>query len=304
MIYTVTLNPALDHELTVPELVENEPLRATASRNDFGGKGFNVSRMVAALGGRSVAVGFVGGKTGEKLEAGLNESGIETSFIWLAEETRTNVSIVYPSGYVKVNESGPTVTQRDIEQLFKRVETLARPDDWWVLAGSLPPGAPAGLYAELTAVLKAKQTTVFLDTSGQALALGCQGEPDWCKPNESEVIALTQEPDPVQAARQMRTLGVQNVALTRGGQSSFIVTADACWEGASPQIVEQNPIGAGDSFVGGMVYSLSQGSTVADAFRTGLACGAAAASLPGTQMGSSALIERLRAETAVTVGCE
>src|SRR3954451_24411287 len=112
MIYTVTLNPALDRELTVPALVFDDVLRATETRVDCGGKGFNVSRMLAALGAESIALGFAGGHTGAMLRDGLAALGIETDFVQIGGETRTNVSIVMTNDghYVKVNEAGPTIS--------------------------------------------------------------------------------------------------------------------------------------------------------------------------------------------------
>src|SRR5262245_32359069 len=106
MIYTVTLNPALDRELTVPALVFDEVLRAAESRVDWGGKGFNVSRMLSTLGAQSIALGFAGGRTGEMLHQGLTALGIETDFVWVAGETRTNISIVAAghAQHMKVNE--------------------------------------------------------------------------------------------------------------------------------------------------------------------------------------------------------
>ena len=114
MIYTVTLNPALDRELAVAAVAFDEVLRATDSRVDCGGKGFNVSRMLASLGAESVALGFAGGRTGEALRDGLRALGITTDFVEIAGETRTNVSIVTHdhAHYIKVNEPGPTITAR------------------------------------------------------------------------------------------------------------------------------------------------------------------------------------------------
>ena len=108
MIYTVTLNPAVDRELRVPAIEFDTVLRASAWRVDFGGKGFNVSRMLCALGAESVALGFAGGRAGELLRDGLHALGIATDFVWVPGETRTNVSIVSeaPPRYVKVNEPG------------------------------------------------------------------------------------------------------------------------------------------------------------------------------------------------------
>lgn len=299
MIYTVTLNPALDYELTVPDIIENEPLRASGTRFDFGGKGFNVSRMIATLGGESVALGFVGGKTGERLEAGLAADGIRTSFIWLEEETRINVSIVAQGKYVKANAAGPQVALQKVDALLAQVEALAQPGDWWVLAGSLPRGVPMEIYATLTAILRKKQSIVFIDTSGEPLRHACGARPHWGKPNLSEAAALTGETDPAAAARQMQELGMNSVALTAGERPSWLFTDRGMWQGISPDIEEANPIGAGDSFVGGLVYGLHAGQALDEAFRLALACGTAAASLPGTQIGVPEQIDAIKEKVTV-----
>lgn len=299
MIYTVTLNPALDRELTVPQIIENEVLRATRTQVDFGGKGFNVSRMISALGGESTAVGFVGGKSGELLQDGLIAVGIRTEFVWLSGETRTNVSIVENGRYIKVNEAGPTVSAAEFKSLLDRIKALASADDWWVLAGSLPPGVPVDAYAQITAVLKKKRAKVFLDSSGEALKQGCQSAPNWVKPNDSELKQLTGLDDLVAGIQAMRQFGPKNIALTLGANGVMLVTPKGLWHGKPPQIVEKNPIGAGDSFVGGMVLALSRGETPLSAMKWGLACGSATASLSGTQVGSLAQVVALKDDVVV-----
>jgi fructose-1-phosphate kinase PfkB-like protein len=109
VIYTVTLNPALDRELKVPEIVFGEVLRASAQQVDFGGKGFNVSRALRGLGAESVALGLVGGFAGKMIAAGLARLGIRTDFVEVAGETRTNVTVVDPGRHIKVNEAGPEI---------------------------------------------------------------------------------------------------------------------------------------------------------------------------------------------------
>src|SRR4051794_19429177 len=123
MIYTVTLNPALDRELTVPALVFDDVLRASATRVDCGGKGFNVGRMLGALGAESVALGFAGGHTGSMLRDGLAALGIATDFVWVAGETRTNISIVTTryDRHIKVNEPGPTISPNEQAELRAQV---------------------------------------------------------------------------------------------------------------------------------------------------------------------------------------
>ncbi len=128
MIYTITLNPAVDKELVVPALEFDTVLRSQKINVDYGGKGFNVSRILKSLGTDSVALGFAGGNSGELLRNGLSSLGIDTDFVWVDGETRTNVSIVTetPSHYVKVNEPGPTISAKELEALRQKVNALGR----------------------------------------------------------------------------------------------------------------------------------------------------------------------------------
>ncbi len=300
MIYTVTLNPAVDKELVVPEIAFDAVLRASETRLDFGGKGFNVSRMLHSLGAASVALGFAGGKSGELLRDGLEALGIATDFVWVGGETRTNVSVVTEpaSHYLKVNEPGPTISAAELAELRQKVRGLARPDDWWVLAGSLPPGVETTVYAHLIQDIQSAGGRVILDTSGEALGLGCAARPFLAKPNDVEAQQLTGLPveTPAQiaaAAQAMQAQGVGNVVVSLGKAGALLAEETAVYQAISPTIQERNPIGAGDSMVGGLVYALSQGHSVAEALRWGIACGAATASMPGTAVGERPLVEQL-----------
>lgn len=306
MIYTLTLNPALDRELTVPDLAFDEVLRATALRIDYGGKGFNVSRALAALGAESVALGFVGGKTGEKLEAGLASLGIKTDFTWLGDETRTNVSVVSEREphYLKVNESGPTVTTTEQAALMDKVEDLARPGDWWVLAGSLPPGATETLYADAIERLRSVGANAILDTSGLPLRLGCESGPFVVKPNAHEASELTGQPvttvaEARAAAESIHTLGVRLVLVSMGRGGAILSDGEKIWRARPPEVEERNPIGAGDASVAGLVWGLSQELPLPDVLRWSMACGAAAASLDGTAVGSHEFVESLVEQVSI-----
>lgn len=305
-IFTVTLNPAVDRELTVSAIEYNRVLRAGAWRIDYGGKGFNVSRMLQSLGAESTAIGFAGGKSGELLQEGLEALGIATNFVWIDGETRTNVSIVAEetSQYIKVNEPGPIVSPQEQERLVEKVSSLSAPGDWWVLAGSLPPGIFAAYYRKLIEVIQAKGARVLLDTSGEALALGCEAFPEWVKPNDVELQGLTDIPTTSQthvlaAARLLQTRGVPNVFVSMGKRGAVMVGKQGAWQLTTPTVMERNPIGAGDSLVGGLVWGLSRGLDPVESARWGLACGAAAASLSGTAVGSRELVELLFLQTGV-----
>ena len=300
MIYTLTLNPAVDRELTVPTMEFDSVLRANESRVDFGGKGFNVSRLLKGLETSSTAVGFLGGRAGELLQDGLQSMGIGTDFVWVAEETRTNVSIVTQlhDHYIKVNEKGPLVNEAKQKELLDKIDLLAKRDDWWVLAGSLPPGVPDDFYARIVNILNRHEAHAILDTSGESLKLGCAEKPYLVKPNVEEARALTGLPmdNPSEiavAAAEICRIGAQNVTISMGKAGALLHTSEATWLTHSPKIQEKNPIGAGDSMVGGLVWALTQEIPLKEALGWGVASGAATASLPGTEVGSRPLIEEL-----------
>lgn len=307
MIYTLTLNPAVDRELTVPAMEFDSVLRAVESRIDFGGKGFNVSRLLRGMDEQSIAVGFLGGTAGELLEKGLKSLGIGTDFVWVTEETRTNVSIVTVSHdhYIKVNEKGPLVDEFRQAELLTKIDALANDGDWWVLAGSLPPGITSDFYARVTRVLNKHGASAILDTSGESLKLGCAEKPYLVKPNTEEIHAITGLPvdSPTEiaaAASEMRRMGAQNVVVSMGKDGALLQTAEASWLTHTPRIQEKNPIGAGDSMVGGLVWALAHEFALKESLGWGVASGAATASLPGTEVGSRSLIEELYSQ----VRCE
>ncbi len=300
MIYTLTLNPAVDRELTVPAMEFDSVLRASESRVDFGGKGFNVSRLLKGMEESSIAVGFLGGNAGELLQNGLQSLGIGTDFVWVAGETRTNVSIVTQTHdhYIKVNEKGPLVDADKQKELLEKIDSLATQGDWWVLAGSMPPGVADDFYARIVNVLNQHEANAILDTTGEALRLGCAEKPYLIKPNAEEVHALTGMPvdstnEIASAAAELRKMGAQNVVISMGKAGALMQSAEETWLTHSPKIQEKNPIGAGDSMVGGLVWALTQGIALKESLGWGVASGAATASLSGTEVGSRPLIEEL-----------
>jgi len=306
MIYTVTLNPAVDRELVVDKIAFDTVLRASEWRVDCGGKGFNVARMLQSLGTPSVALGFAAGKTGELLNEALQSLGIETGFVWVKGETRTNVTIVSADHdhYVKVNEPGPSIVDDDLSKLMQKIQGLARPGDAWVLAGSLPPGVPPSIYADMITILQSAGARVFLDTSDEALRRACQAKPFLIKPNAEEAQALTGLPidtpaEIAAAGKAIHTLGAGNVIISLGKQGALLVGGQRAWLAASPDIEERNPIGAGDSMVAGLVWGLSQGDDMPEALCRGIACGAATASQSGTAVGTLSQVKALLARVSL-----
>jgi len=300
MIYTLTLNPAIDRELTVAEVQFDSVLSALKSQVDFGGKGFNVSRLLKSMGMPSTALGFIGGRTGERLRSGLQALDIATDFVSISGETRTNISIVTErhDHYIKVNEKGPPVDETKQRELLDKIASIAGPGDWWVLAGSLPPAVPDSFYAQIIEILNQHQAISILDTTGESLRLGCEAQPFLVKPNGEETHKLTGLPidsstQIAMAAAKLRNMGAQNVVISLGKKGALLQAADFSWLVHSPKIKEKNPIGAGDSMVGGLVWALAQGYSLKEALGWGAASGAATASMSGTEVGSRVLIEEL-----------
>ena len=300
MIYTVTLNPALDREYIVPDLIPNTVLRATEVHIDFGGKGFNVSRMLAALSTESTALGFVGGNTGQALVDGLKASGIATDFIRIAQETRNNTSIVEMNGddHYKVNESGPVISPQEIEALMEKISHLLKAGDWWVLAGSLPPGIPTNIYEKMVKMIQSAGAKAVLDTSGKALKPGVVAGPYLIKPNAFEAASLTSGKgnslaDLVNMAKAIHQLGVSSVAISAGKDLALYSNGARTWQAQPPKIEEVNPVGAGDAMLAGIVYGLVVGEVEECAFSWGIAAGAAAAGKAGTGMPSRSEVAKL-----------
>ncbi len=300
MIYTVTLNPAVDRELTVAEMQFDIVLRASESRVDFGGKGFNVSRLLMQMATTSTAIGFVGGRAGDLLRVGLQGLGIQTDFVQIPGETRTNISIVTTAHdhYIKVNEHGPTVDDAKQEDLLSKIKTLARGGDWWVLAGSLPPGIAPDYYGRIVNIINMNGAHAILDTAGDALRFGCRQGPYLVKPNAEELHGITGWPTttPIEiaaAATELQRMGVQNIVVSMGKAGALLKAPEGAWLAHSPGIKESNPIGAGDSMVGGLVWGLAEGMALREALKWGVASGAATASLRGTEVGSKRLIQEL-----------
>jgi 1-phosphofructokinase family hexose kinase len=309
MIYTITLNPALDRELTVNQIELNCVLRSQSTRVDYGGKGFNVSRALLALGIESTALGFIGGSVGDQLAAGLSTMGIHTDFVTIQGETRTNLSIVDAEhqNYLKVNEPGPCVSAADTATLLTKIRVLAHQGDWWILAGSTPPGVQPSLVAEIVHHIQSVGAHAVVDMEGACLQEACSAGAFLVKPNAFEAAGLTKTDVTSihSAARSLgliHQLGAQRVVISLGKAGAVYSDGRHTWWAIPPSIEEHNPIGAGDAMLAGLIKGIMKRLPGDEILRLGVACGAAAASLDGTAIGSLSLVEELQ-KNIQTGGC-
>jgi 1-phosphofructokinase family hexose kinase len=300
MIRSVTLNPSLDRTLTVPRIRFNEMTRATSLRLDWGGKGFNVSRALQALGAESVAMGFAGGATGEMLARGMAGLGIDTDLVIIAGETRTNTIVTEKDTgrYLKVNEAGPTIGTEELSALLHRVQEQVQPGDLWVLSGSLPPGVSPDLYGKLIRIVQTGGAWALLDTSGEPLRLGCMAGPYLVKPNAFEAGEVTgctigSEVEVLDAAGWFLQKGVELVAISLGVDGLLLACRDRMVKARPPRVQAHHPVGAGDALLAGIAWALHRGLPLEEVARWGVAAGTAAAMRVGVAVGSGAEVQAL-----------
>jgi len=306
MIFTVTLNPAVDREYVVPKLIPNSVLRASEVHIDYGGKGFNVSRMLSSLGVPNNALGLVGGSAGDVLEQGLFSLGISTDFMHVKNETRVNTSIVQTEGqdHIKVNEVGPDISDHEIGLFIKKVKSLVKPGDWWVLSGSLPPGINEDFYQEMIHMIQSAGARAALDTSGQALISGVRARPHLIKPNVIEANTLTEISghsldDLIKMIKKIHANGIHRILISAGKDASIFSDGVKVLYANPPAIRESNPVGAGDAMLAGVLYGFYNQLEIEDSFAWGIAAGSAAACKTGTSMPTMSEVEKLKKEIEI-----
>lgn len=289
MIYTVTLNPALDKTLLATGLEPGAINRARILRCDWGGKGINVSRALRNLGVESVAMGFLGGATGSQIEEGLRAMGLATEFVRIEGETRINLTIHDEArgALVKLNEAGPDIQAGDLDGLLALVRRRAAPGDIWALSGNLAPGTPPDYYARLVTLIQSAGGWAFLDTSGVPLRLGCEARPYAVKPNQVELSTIlgrsVEGSSELRGAlRELSGMGISLTVISLGADGAAIAREGEMFWAQPPQVEVKSDIGAGDSLLAGLIWSVSLAREPADAVRWAVACGTASAMEEGS----------------------
>ncbi len=290
MIYTITLNPALDRTLQVEKVRPDDSNRIEREQRYAGGKGIDVSRVLTTLGVGNKALGFVGGFAGEELEGRLLNEGIGCDLIRISKETRTNIVINNVStGHQTVfNARGPKIMPYELMQMIHKIEKLDRPDVV-VISGSLPPGIHPEIYHKIIEISRSRGAKVLLDTDGDALKVGILGLPDVIKPNVHELSRLVGEKlegmdEIISAAHTVRELGIETVLVSMGAGGILLVKENEQYLASPPKVKVENTIGAGDSAVAGFVYGLTGGKDVKKALICAVAAGTATTLRSGTAL--------------------
>ena len=293
-IVTLTTNPSYDRTVALPEPLERGAVhRVAAMTSQAGGKGVNIARAAAAAGLTTVAV--LPARPDDPIVHELAAAGIVCRPAPPAGDPRVNLTLTEPDGTTtKLNGPGAEVTATHLDELAATLVRHAHEGTWTVLAGSLPPGAPATFYADLVPRLRTA-SRVAIDTSDAPLAALIdrlpRDAPDLLKPNAEELASVTGtdavalEADPVAAAKASRTLierGVGAVLATLGGRGAVLVDSDGGWYAPPPPTTVVSTVGAGDSTLFGYLLGSLRALPAADRLALAVAYGAAAAGLPGT----------------------
>lgn len=290
MIYTVTLNPALDRTITVKKLFQDDTTRILSENLYAGGKGIDVSRVIRELGGQSVALGLVGGYDGLHLEGLLINAGVMTDFTKISAETRTNIILKEEDTKKQfmISASGPQVSPTEIGDLYHNVLQL-QSVDYLVLSGSLPRGVTPNVYGQLILAGIKKEAFIVLDTDGRALKESINYRPTLIKPNQFELSRLTgqdlsSEKDILNACEKVHALGVEYILVSRGKEGIILSTRDHKIKAFAPPVEVDSTVGAGDSVVAGFAKAHSQGEELTECMRLACAAGTATAKTPGTEL--------------------
>lgn len=277
MIYTLTLNPSLDHHLKVASLKLGETNRAEEAISP-GGKGINVSKVLKNLGEDSTCLGFLAGFTGEELERRLIAQGLSCDFVKIRGGlTRINTKI---KGEVEteINGLGPEIKESDRDRLLEKIDGLSDGDTLF-LSGSIPSSLGQDFYATLMKNLSGREVRILVDATGEALKACLKYEPFLVKPNLRELEELfscqiRSREEIAQYAENLKELGAKNVIISLGGEGAYLTSeaGDKIFRPAFKGKVV-NTVGAGDSMVAGFFYGVNQGYSYERAFDLALACG-------------------------------
>lgn len=300
-IVTITPNPAVDLSTSVERIVPVDKLRGTFQRRDPGGGGINVARVIKRLGGDVSAIYPVGGVTGDLLRRFLDKEGVPSRTFMIAEETREDffVSEISTGRLFRFILPGPTLSDGEWQEclaMLSRVEPFPR---FVVASGSLPRGVPDDFYARVTRIVKQRGARMILDASGPALAIAVDEGVELIKPNLREMRELSgREPSDAReweaAAKALVNTGrVSIVALTMGHLGAALVTRDQVWRAKPIDVVPLGAVGAGDSFLGALLWRLASGGGLEESFRYAVAAGAAALLHQGTGLCLPGDVKRL-----------
>ncbi len=282
MIYTLTLNPAIDYVVQVDELQLGSIMRSKSESVHFGGKGINASLVLGELGVCSVATGFVAGFTGTALEIGIENEYITPDFVRLPNGiTRINIKLCAELE-TDINCNGPSVSVEDIDRLMGKLDRLTE-GDTLILAGSVPASMPSDIYEQILSCVSGRGVRFVVDAERDYLLSTLKFKPFLIKPNATELgtifgVSISSPSEAVEYGRRLQMLGAKNVLVSLGEQGAVLLDEEGeVHIAAAPKGDAVSTVGAGDSMVAGFMAGYMQSEDYDYALRLGTAAGAATA---------------------------
>ncbi len=285
MIYTVTLNPSLDYIMHLDNITFNTVNRSLKEEVYPGGKGINVSIVLNNLRIPNKALGFVAGFTGKEIERIMTNLGSNCDFITL-DHGISRINVKLESGKeTEINGMGPRITPSDLKELFAKLDEIQE-GDFLVLAGSIPNSIPDSIYQDIMKELAHKNINIVVDATKDLLKNVLKYRPFLIKPNHIELaemfdVEINSDEEIVSYARQLQTMGAQNVLISMGGNGSILITSnDEVIKISAPQGTVINTVGSGDSMVAGFIAGYLKSKDLKKALKFATATGSATAFSP------------------------
>ena len=303
MIYTITLNPSIDYIVRLDKLTTGITNRTTSEEYYYGGKGINVSLVLAELDLDSTAYGFVAGFTGKAIENGIRNDHIITDFIKLKEGiSRINIKIK-AGEETEINGQGPHISEEELERLLQKIDRLSN-GDTLILAGSIPNTMPDDVYERMMERIKYKDVRIVVDATKKLLVNSLKYKPFLIKPNRQELseifnVEVKTEEDIEHYAKELQKMGARNVLISLGGDGAMLIDENGGKHKAG--VLKEkvlNTVGSGDSMVAGFTAGYVKTGDYAYALKLGSVCGNATAFLPGlaTKEKINELLEKFEKE--------
>lgn len=300
MIHTLTLNPALDKTVVIPQFRTNTVNRISSVRLDPGGKGINVSKVLRQMGGSSRATALLGGSTGQMILEMLQQQGVDVDCVDVPGQTRTNLKVIDPvlKTNTDINEPGLVLSTEQSKNVFTHFTSQLNPGDIVVLAGSVPAGVPETVYAEYITACHKAGTKVFLDADGALFSEGIQAKPYLVKPNQDELGRFVGHPlqslqEIKAAAARLVDFGIRKVVVSLGAEGALYMTNDVCLYAPALSVPVGSTVGAGDSVVAALALAEEQEMSDEETLQLAMATGAANVMCSGTQAADRQQIEAL-----------
>ena len=280
MIYTVTLNPAIDYIVNVNDFKTGEVNRVNSDIKYPGGKGINVSRVLNNFGIDTKALGFIGGFTGEFIKNYIEDEGVETDFINVEGDTRINVKLK-SNKETEINGYGPTITEENLNSLFDKIKKI-NSEDILVLAGNVQKSVPRDVYSQIQNICAKNNVKVIVDTTGKSLMNTLKNKPFLIKPNNHELsevlnVNIDNIDDTIYYAKKLVDIGAQNVIISMAGDGALLICDEGVYKATTPKGEVKNCVGAGDSLIAGFLASYYREKDILKAFKLSVATGSATA---------------------------